>query len=74
MPAPDDVAKAALRRRRVLRLIRKAITERGYPPSISELSRATGVSTLTTRRDLESLEKSGKIERDPRVTRGIRVL
>jgi repressor LexA len=74
MPAPADLATAKARRVDVLRLIRTAVATNGYPPSISEISKATGVSTLTTRRDLERLERDGSIERDPKVTRGIRVL
>lgn len=74
MPAPLDVENAARRRLDVLRRIRTAIATKGYPPSVSELAKATDVSTLTTRRDLERLERDGKIERDPGVPRGIRVL
>lgn len=75
MPATSDLERAATRRRRVLRLIRESIASRGYPPSISELTRDTGVSsTLTIRRDLGKLERDGKIERDPGIPRGIRVL
>lgn len=67
--------QAKIRRRKVLRLIRESLNSRGYPPSISELATATGVaSTLTIRRDLERLEADGKIERDPGVTRGIRIV
>lgn len=74
MPAPDDVARAARRRTKVLKLIRKSIADRGYPPSVSEIARETKVSTLTTRRDLSALEADGKIERDPKVGRGIRIV
>lgn len=67
--------QAQTRRRKVLRLIRESLSDRGYPPSISELAASTGVaSTLTIRRDLEKLERDGKIERDPGVTRGIRLV
>jgi DeoR/GlpR family transcriptional regulator of sugar metabolism len=74
MPAQADLDKAAKRRDDVLASIATSISERGYPPSISELARETGVSTLTTRRDLDSLVTQGKIERDAKVDRGIRLL
>jgi repressor LexA len=74
MPAATDIAEARRRRAQVLTLIAKSINSKGYPPSVSELANATGVSTLTTRRDLASLEDAGKIERDPGVGRGIRLL
>lgn len=73
MPAQDDVARAAARRRKVLRLISTAISTKGYPPSVSELARATKVSTRTIRVDLTRLEEAGEIERDPGVGRGIRL-
>lgn len=75
MPSTTDLERAATRRRKVLRLIRDSVATKGYPPSISELQHETGVSsTLTIRRDLDKLERDGKIQRDPGVTRGIRVL
>jgi repressor LexA len=75
MPAKTDLDAAQARRKVVLRLIRESILNRGYPPSVSELQRETGVgSSLTTRRDLEVLEASGQIERDPGVPRGIRLV
>ena len=74
MPAHDDIERAKARRRRVLRLIRESISTRGYPPSISELAAATKVSTRSIRVDLDKLAEAGKIERDPKVTRGIRLL
>lgn len=74
MPASDDVARAAARRRKVLRLLSKSIATRGYPSSVSELAAETGVSTRTIRVDLDKLAKDGKIEKDPGVGRGIRIL
>lgn len=68
-------AEATRRRASILRLIREHLAEKGYAPSVSEITRATGVaSTLTTRRDLDVLAEEGKIERDAKVARGIRLL
>ena len=73
MPSPEDVAKARERRRKVLTAIARSINGQGYPPSVSELATKFEVSGLTIRRDLESLERDGKIERDPGVARAIRL-
>lgn len=73
MPTPDEIARAAARRTTVLSLIRRRISNDGYPPSVSELASATDVTKATTRRDLESLARSGAIEVDPGVARGIRL-
>lgn len=73
MPSPEQVAAAAARRRKVLRSIAASINGPGYPPSVSELAAAHGVSTLTIRRDLIHLEEVGKIERDAGVARAIRL-
>lgn len=74
MPTDAEITRAANRRRTVLRLIRTAISSNGYPPSVSELATRTGVTKRTVRLDLESLQRDGKIERDPGVTRGIRLV
>lgn len=73
MPAPDDVARAQARRKRVLTLIAREISAKGYPPSVSALATATGVSGRTVRSDLERLERDNLIERDPGVARAIRL-
>lgn len=73
MPSPADIARAEARRVRVVELIAESLTARGYPPSVSELAAATGVSTRQTRVDLTTLEAAGIIERDPGVPRGIRL-
>jgi repressor LexA len=48
--------------------------EKGYPPSIREIGEQTGVtSTSVVNYYLEQLEKWGYIERDRRISRGLRV-
>ena len=73
MPTTEQLEGAAARRRIVLDKIRDKIAEDGYPPSVGELADATGVSKLTTRRDLRALALSGAIEVDAGVARGIRL-
>lgn len=74
MPSPADLERAAARRVEVLKIIETSISERGYPPTVSELAASTEVSTLATRRDLDTLVAQGKIERDPGVARGLRLV
>jgi len=48
--------------------------EKGYPPSIREIGEQTGVtSTSVVNYYLEQLEKWGYIERDRRISRGLRI-
>jgi repressor LexA len=49
--------------------------DKGYPPSIREIGEETGVtSTSVVNYYLEQLEKWGYIERDRRISRGVRVV
>lgn len=78
-PRAEQLERADARRVRILELIVASVTEgspgyKGYPPTISELSRETGVSTKQVRTDLAALEAAGFIERDPGTGRGIRVV
>lgn len=50
-------------------------TDKGYPPSIREIGEKTGItSTSVVNYYLEQLEKWGYIERDRRISRGLRVV
>ncbi len=50
-------------------------TGKGYPPSIREIGEQTGItSTSVVNYYLEQLEKWGYIERDRRISRGLRVV
>ena len=58
---------------KILELL-QAYQEKGYPPSIREIGEQTGISsTSVVNYYLEQLEKWGYIERDRRISRGLRV-
>lgn len=60
--------------RRILECIRDFIYERGYPPTVRDIARETGISsTSVVDYYLRRLERAGWIERDPRSSRGIRL-
>lgn len=60
--------------RRILESIRDFIYERGYPPTVRDIARETGISsTSVVDYYLRRLERAGWIERDPRSSRGIRL-
>jgi len=62
------------RHHKILDLLQK-YTEKGYPPSIREIGEQTGItSTSVVNYYLEQLEKWGYIERDRRISRGLRVV
>jgi repressor LexA len=62
------------RQRRILEVIRDAVTDRGYPPSIREIGEAVGLtSTSSVHSQLEALQRKGFIRRDPTKPRAIEV-
>jgi repressor LexA len=62
------------RHHKILDLLQK-YAEKGYPPSIREIGEQTGItSTSVVNYYLEQLEKWGYIERDRRISRGLRVV
>jgi repressor LexA len=62
------------RQRRILGVIRDAVGERGYPPSIREIGDAVGLtSTSSVHSQLAALERKGFIRRDPTKPRAIEV-
>jgi repressor LexA len=62
------------RHHKIMDLLQK-YTEKGYPPSIREIGEQTGItSTSVVNYYLEQLEKWGYIERDRRISRGLRVV
>ena len=62
------------RHHKILDLLQK-YAEKGYPPSIREIGEQTGItSTSVVNYYLEQLEKWGFIERDRRISRGLRVV
>ncbi len=59
---------------KILTLLEK-YNNKGYPPSIREIGEQTGItSTSVVNYYLEQLEKWGYIERDRRISRGLRVV
>jgi repressor LexA len=65
MRPPLTTADAALAE------IRRAVADRGYPPSLSELAEALGCSKGSAKNRLDELVKAGKIRRAPGEARGI---
>jgi len=62
------------RQRKILDVIRDAVTDRGYPPSIREIGEAVGLtSTSSVHSQLEALQRKGFIRRDPTKPRAIEV-
>jgi repressor LexA len=62
------------RQRRILEVIRDAVSDRGYPPSIREIGEAVGLtSTSSVHSQLEALQRKGFIRRDPTKPRAIEV-
>ncbi len=62
------------RHMKILALLEK-YSDKGYPPSIREIGEQTGItSTSVVNYYLEQLEKWGYIERDRRISRGLRVV
>jgi repressor LexA len=62
------------RQERILEVIREAVAERGYPPSIREIGESVGLtSTSSVHSQLAQLEKKGFIRRDPTKPRAILV-
>src|SRR5512142_690058 len=62
------------RHQRILDFLRVYQRANKYPPSIREIGEKTGItSTSVVNYYLDQLEKMGKIERDRKISRGVRV-
>ena len=76
-PLPDGPAGAdglTHRQRRILEVIRDALADHGYPPSIREMGEAVGLaSTSSVAHQLRVLEAKGYLRRDPNRPRAIEV-
>jgi len=60
---------------KIMALLQEYAENEGYPPSIREIGERTGItSTSVVNYYLEQLEKWGFIERDRRISRGLRVV
>lgn len=63
------------RHTKIMELLHKYAQEEGYPPSIRDICEKTGItSTSVVNYYLEQLEKWGYIERDRRISRGLRIV
>jgi repressor LexA len=63
------------RQKRILGFIREFIEEHQFPPSIREIGENVGISsTSVVKYNLDALERKEMIERDPDISRGIRLV
>lgn len=63
------------RQQQVLGVIRRAVADRGYPPSVREIGDAVGLrSPSSVHAQMNTLEEHGYIRRDPSRPRAIEVL
>lgn len=68
-------AELTARQRRVLEVIRDAVDQRGYPPSLREIGEAVGLtSPSSVAHQLKMLERKGYLRRDPHRPRAIEVV
>jgi repressor LexA len=68
-------ADLTVRQRKVLEVIREAVSRRGYPPSMREIGQAAGLSSPSSvAHQLGVLETKGYIRRDPHRPRALEVL
>ena len=73
-PEPE-AAVLTMRLRRVLEVIRTAIGDRGYPPSMREIGEKAGLSSPSSvAHQLKTLEAKGYIRRDPNRPRALEIL
>ncbi len=62
------------RQKRILEFLQKFITENQFPPTIREIGENVGISsTSVVKYNLEALERKQLIERNPDISRGIRL-
>ena len=63
------------KQREILEYIKNEILNRGFPPAVREICEAVNLkSTSSVHAHLESLEKNGKIRRDPTKPRPIEIV
>jgi repressor LexA len=72
--APPDATGLTPRQQRILNVLREAIEQRGYPPSIREIGDLVGLaSSSSVAHQLRVLEQKGFIKRDPNRPRALEV-
>src|SRR3970040_1850466 len=63
------------RHKKILQVLEKHQADSGYPPSIREIGKQTGISsTSVVNYYLNQLEEEGYIERDRKISRGVRLI
>jgi len=82
-PARESIERTGTRRRKslsekqlaILDAIQRSVASRGYPPSMREIGDAVGLSSLSSvTHQLNQLELSGYLRRDPNRPRALEVL
>ncbi len=62
-------------RERILEFIRRSLDERGYAPTVRDIVKGCNLSsTSVAQHHLNTLEKEGRIHRDPQVVRSIQLM
>lgn len=62
------------RQRQILEVIRRTVSERGYPPTVREIGEAVGLrSPSSVHHQLSTLQERGYLRRDPTLPRAIDV-
>lgn len=74
MATDEQIEQAAKRRGRVLDAIKNHITDKGYPPTLTDLAQLLDVDRETIVVDVRTLAAGGYIEVDKGIVRGIRVV
>ena len=63
------------REEQAIQFIKNQVSEKGYPPSIREIADYFGVNSVSwIHHLLSSLQRKGRIEREPNRPRAIRIL
>ena len=72
--SPDASPTLTSRQQMILQVIRRAVADRGYPPSVREIGEAVGLkSPSSVHSQMNTLEELGYIRRDPSRPRAIEV-
>jgi repressor LexA len=70
--SPSDMEELTTRQQRILEVIRLAVRDRGYPPTVREIGEAVGLSSSSSvHAQLETLRKRGLLRKDPAKPRAI---
>jgi repressor LexA len=69
---PPDATGLTPRQQAILRVIRQAVEERGYPPSVREIGEGVGLtSPSSVAHQLRTLERLGYLRKDPNRPRAL---